>query len=58
MGLQVGSTGLELRQVGETHGPDQPAVARELQRLRAELDSVWEPALLALKQATEASDRP
>jgi DNA-binding transcriptional ArsR family regulator len=29
-----------------------------LQRLRAELDSLWEPALLALKQATEASDRP
>ena len=29
-----------------------------LQRLRAELDSLWEPALLALKQAAEASDRP
>jgi DNA-binding transcriptional ArsR family regulator len=29
-----------------------------LQRLRAELDSLWEPALLALKQATEAQDRP
>ena len=29
-----------------------------LQRLRAELDTLWEPALLALKQATEAGDRP
>jgi len=29
-----------------------------LQRLRAELDTLWEPALLALKHATEASDRP
>jgi DNA-binding transcriptional ArsR family regulator len=29
-----------------------------LQRLRVELDSLWEPALLALKQAAEASDRP
>jgi DNA-binding transcriptional ArsR family regulator len=29
-----------------------------LQRLRAELDSLWEPALLALKQAAEAGDRP
>ena len=29
-----------------------------LRRLRAELDSLWEPALLALKQAAEASDRP
>jgi DNA-binding transcriptional ArsR family regulator len=28
-----------------------------LQRLRAELDSLWEPALLALKQATEAGHR-
>jgi DNA-binding transcriptional ArsR family regulator len=29
-----------------------------LQRLRVELDSLWEPALLALKQAAEASERP
>jgi DNA-binding transcriptional ArsR family regulator len=29
-----------------------------LQRLRVELDGLWEPALLALKQAAEASDRP
>jgi DNA-binding transcriptional ArsR family regulator len=29
-----------------------------LQRLRAELDTLWEPAPLALKQATEAGDRP
>jgi DNA-binding transcriptional ArsR family regulator len=29
-----------------------------LQRLRAELDTLWEPALLALKQAAEAGDRP
>jgi DNA-binding transcriptional ArsR family regulator len=29
-----------------------------LQRLRAELDRFWEPALLALKRATEAGDRP
>ena len=29
-----------------------------LQRLRVELDSLWEPALLALKQAAEAGDRP
>src|SRR4029453_14911391 len=29
-----------------------------LQRLRAELDSLWEPALLALKQATEAGGGP
>jgi DNA-binding transcriptional ArsR family regulator len=31
---------------------------RGLQRLRVELDSLWEPALLALKQAAEGSDRP
>jgi DNA-binding transcriptional ArsR family regulator len=29
-----------------------------LRRLRVELDSLWEPALLALKQAAEAGDRP
>ena len=29
-----------------------------LQRLRAELDSLWEPSLLALKQATEDGDQP
>jgi DNA-binding transcriptional ArsR family regulator len=29
-----------------------------LQRLRVELDTLWEPALLALKQAAEAGDRP
>jgi DNA-binding transcriptional ArsR family regulator len=29
-----------------------------LQRLRVELDTLWEPALLALKQATEAGGRP
>jgi DNA-binding transcriptional ArsR family regulator len=29
-----------------------------LQRLRVELDAYWGPALLALKQATEAGDRP
>ena len=29
-----------------------------LQRLRVELDSLWEPALLALKQAAEAEGRP
>jgi DNA-binding transcriptional ArsR family regulator len=29
-----------------------------LQRLRVELDSLWEPALLALKQAAEPGDRP
>ena len=29
-----------------------------LQRLRVELDSLWEPALLALKQAAEAGGRP
>jgi hypothetical protein len=29
-----------------------------LQRRGAELDTLWEPALLALKQATEAGDRP
>jgi DNA-binding transcriptional ArsR family regulator len=29
-----------------------------LQRLRAELDTLWEPALLALKQATETGGRP
>ena len=29
-----------------------------LQRLRAELDSLWEPALLALKQAAEPEGRP
>ena len=29
-----------------------------LQRLRVELDSLWEPALLALKQVTEVGDRP
>ena len=29
-----------------------------LQRLRVELDSLWEPALLVLKGAAEASDRP
>jgi hypothetical protein len=29
-----------------------------LQRLGAERDTLWEPALLALKQAAEASDRP
>ena len=29
-----------------------------LERLRAELNGLWEPALLALKQSTEASDRP
>ena len=29
-----------------------------LQRLRAELDTLWEPALLALKHATKASDWP
>jgi DNA-binding transcriptional ArsR family regulator len=29
-----------------------------LQRLRAELDTLWEPALLALKQAAEGGDRP
>ena len=29
-----------------------------LQRLRAELDSLWEPALLALKQAAEAEGGP
>jgi DNA-binding transcriptional ArsR family regulator len=29
-----------------------------LQRLRAELDSLWEPALLALKEAAEAEGRP
>jgi DNA-binding transcriptional ArsR family regulator len=29
-----------------------------LQRLRVELDSLWEPALLALKRATEAGDMP
>jgi hypothetical protein len=29
-----------------------------LQRLRAELDDLWGPALLALKQAAEAGDRP
>ena len=28
-----------------------------LQRLRAELDDLWGPALLALKQAAEAGDR-
>jgi DNA-binding transcriptional ArsR family regulator len=29
-----------------------------LQRLRADLDSFWEPTLLALKRAAEAGDRP
>ena len=29
-----------------------------LQRLRQELDTLWEPALLALKEAAEAGDRP
>jgi DNA-binding transcriptional ArsR family regulator len=29
-----------------------------LQRLRAELDSLWEPALLALKEAAEAEGQP
>jgi DNA-binding transcriptional ArsR family regulator len=29
-----------------------------LQRLRSELDALWGPALLALKQAAEAGDRP
>jgi DNA-binding transcriptional ArsR family regulator len=29
-----------------------------LQRLRTELDALWGPALLALKQATETGDRP
>jgi DNA-binding transcriptional ArsR family regulator len=29
-----------------------------LQRLRAELDDLWGPALLALKAAAEAGDRP
>ena len=29
-----------------------------LQRLRRELDALWEPALLALKRAAEAGDRP
>jgi DNA-binding transcriptional ArsR family regulator len=29
-----------------------------LQRLRAELDDLWEPALLALRHAAEAGDRP
>jgi DNA-binding transcriptional ArsR family regulator len=29
-----------------------------LQRLRAELDSLWEPALLTLKQTAEAGGRP
>jgi DNA-binding transcriptional ArsR family regulator len=29
-----------------------------LQRLRRELDALWGPALLALKQAAEAGDRP
>jgi DNA-binding transcriptional ArsR family regulator len=29
-----------------------------LERLRRELDAYWGPALLALKQATEAGDRP
>jgi DNA-binding transcriptional ArsR family regulator len=29
-----------------------------LERLRAELDSFWEPALLALKQAAEAGGGP
>jgi DNA-binding transcriptional ArsR family regulator len=29
-----------------------------LQRLRVELDTFWEPALFALKQASEAGDRP
>jgi DNA-binding transcriptional ArsR family regulator len=29
-----------------------------LQRLRAELDTLWEPALLALKQTAEAGDQP
>ena len=29
-----------------------------LQRLRAELDTFWEPALLALKQAAEAGGEP
>ena len=29
-----------------------------LQRLRVELDSLWEPALLVLKRAAEARDRP
>jgi DNA-binding transcriptional ArsR family regulator len=31
---------------------------RGLQRLRAELDSLWEPALLALKEAAEAEGGP
>jgi DNA-binding transcriptional ArsR family regulator len=29
-----------------------------LQRLRSELDALWGPALLALKNAAEAGDRP
>ena len=29
-----------------------------LRRLRRELDALWEPALLALKDAAEAGDRP
>jgi DNA-binding transcriptional ArsR family regulator len=29
-----------------------------LQRLRAELDTLWGPALLALKRVSEAGDRP
>jgi DNA-binding transcriptional ArsR family regulator len=29
-----------------------------LERLRTELDTLWEPALLALKQAAEAERRP
>ena len=29
-----------------------------LQRLRAELDQLWEPALAALKHAAEGGDRP
>jgi len=29
-----------------------------LKRLRAELDTLWGPALLSLKQAAEAGDRP
>jgi DNA-binding transcriptional ArsR family regulator len=29
-----------------------------LRRLRRELDALWEPALLALKDAPEAGDRP
>jgi hypothetical protein len=29
-----------------------------LRRLRAELDDLWGPALLALKHAAEAGDRP